>query len=221
METEQALYPGDDRPRGVLSQADREFLKGKKEFASEQSRRDARYRIRQRIRHAVLDFSLILHHLEKRDRRQIFSSYDDKLSEEGQRNPSKEDVREVVENTMFASGVSDTIAFLYLGLGGVNQSFEPILESAVKTAEEERGYIIRDMAVNIDVSRGLPNTDHLQQKLAQGAGLTEDELRALIRSGELEFTEDTLDEIFDQMSMLLSNDLEEGDITLHFDTEES
>lgn len=220
MELDSTLIPGDDRPRGVLTQADREFLRGKKEFASKQSRRDARYRIRQRIRHAILDFSVILYHLGKRDRRQIFDEYSDNTPDRDPSNLSLDEVRGLVENTMFASGVSDTIAFLYLGIGDVNLSFEPVLESAIEAAEEERGYVLENVSVDITVSRTRPDTEQLRQKLESGEGLTEDELKALIRSGEFEFTESSLDEIFQQFSQILSEDIEEGDVTLRFNVEE-
>lgn len=220
MELDSTLIPGDDRPRGVLTQADREFLRGKKEFASEQSSIDARYRIRQRIRHAILDFSVILYHLGQRDRRQIFDAYSNNTPDRDSSNLSRDEVRGLVENTMFASGVSDTIAFLYLGMGDANLSFEPILESAIEAAEEERGYVLENITVDITLSRARPDTEQLRRKLENGEGLTEDELKALIRSGEFEFTESSLDHIFQQFSQILSEDIEEGDLTLHFDVEE-
>lgn len=56
-----------DRPRGGLTPADRRYLTGMTEYASDQSERDARYRIRKRFRNAVLDIRLAGATLERRD----------------------------------------------------------------------------------------------------------------------------------------------------------
>ncbi|WP_436348816.1 hypothetical protein [Natronorubrum sp. FCH18a] len=58
---------GTERPRGILSPADRRYLLGETDYSSDQSERDARYRIRNRLYNGVLDLNLALHYLESRD----------------------------------------------------------------------------------------------------------------------------------------------------------
>lgn len=58
------MGPITDRQRGILSKADREFLLGKKDDLEEQSKRNTRQRIRNRIKHGIRDFHLILRHLD-------------------------------------------------------------------------------------------------------------------------------------------------------------
>jgi|APHM01.1.fsa_nt_gi hypothetical protein len=54
-----------DRPRGIFTSTDRELILGKKEYESDQSLRNARYRIREHIRHGLLDTCLIHNHLDR------------------------------------------------------------------------------------------------------------------------------------------------------------
>ena len=57
----------EDRDRGILTSSDRNFLSGKKEL-SDQSARDARYRIRNRVENSIRDIAFLDSFLEKRDR---------------------------------------------------------------------------------------------------------------------------------------------------------
>lgn len=50
---------GEDRERGFLTVADREFLRGEKHYESKQGRYDRRRAIRDRLRNAVLDMNLV------------------------------------------------------------------------------------------------------------------------------------------------------------------
>lgn len=57
-----------DRPRGILTEADRRYLCGESNIAEQShSERRARERIRERITHAILDFDILLGQFEKRD----------------------------------------------------------------------------------------------------------------------------------------------------------
>lgn len=67
-----------DRPRGILTKSDREYLLGEASIEPQSdSERHVRRRIRERIRNAILDFTLIFENLEGRDRRQIFEGTDE------------------------------------------------------------------------------------------------------------------------------------------------
>jgi len=64
------------RPRGMLTQADREFLRGEKDL-SDQSTRNTRRRIRNRFYQALLDFSVLWTYLGEDDLELIFEAEDD------------------------------------------------------------------------------------------------------------------------------------------------
>lgn len=64
-----------DRNRGILSPEDRAYLRGEKNFESESGERQARRRIRERVRNALGDFGLLFHYMEHRDRQQVLQKF--------------------------------------------------------------------------------------------------------------------------------------------------
>jgi hypothetical protein len=48
-----------DRPRGILSTADRKFLLGETDFSTSAGARRRRQKIRERVTHAMLDFQIL------------------------------------------------------------------------------------------------------------------------------------------------------------------
>jgi len=66
-----------DRPRGILTPADRQFLKGETDYSSGQSERDARYRIRERFYNGILDLEIALRELESRDISMVMDRLDE------------------------------------------------------------------------------------------------------------------------------------------------
>lgn len=60
-----------DWPRGILTQADREFLAGKRQLGSPQAECNARARIRERVRYAFYDMMYLWQCLKADDLRQI------------------------------------------------------------------------------------------------------------------------------------------------------
>jgi len=105
----------DERPRGILSPADRRFLRGDADLQSEQSVYDARYRIRQRVHNALLDFSLLFERLDDRDREQVFDGSED-----------------------LTAAIVDAVAFLYLGATGAQSSREILFTEGLQRAEQRR-----------------------------------------------------------------------------------
>lgn len=219
MTSEPSITPRDERGRGILTPDDREFLKGEKKYQNEQSERDARYRIRSRIKDAILDFSILLHHLDSRDREQVFSAYEDvgglsRTDEE----VSGEAFRSLVEATMFKKGISDAISFFILGVEDTNEVVDSVIESGIAGAEEEKGYLVEEVSVEISIKREKPEVETLIERFESGEPLSEDEIEAVIRSGELNLDENTLDILFEKVSESLSEKIEEGDAHIHFDS---
>jgi hypothetical protein len=103
-----------DRGRGVLTPADRRFLGGDVTLGSEQSRYDARYRIRQRTRNALLDFPILFGQLAARDREQVFD-------------PEREELTDAV---------ADAVAFCYLGAAALDADPGQVIAAGVRRAEQ-------------------------------------------------------------------------------------
>lgn len=201
MPSSDGLIPDDDRPRGILSQADRQFLRGEKEYNSEQSKRDARYRIRERVKNSILDFSILYQHLDQRDRDQIFSPLSRDHEEVLGSDPemSKESVSHMIEEGMFIAGITDCLSFFYRETQGRNISFEDMFREAVRDMEEQKGYIVNDVSLKIDIEREQPEMEDLINRLNQGDSLTKEEISAIIRSEEFDINPEHLDELFQQI----------------------
>lgn len=158
-----------DRPRGVLTPADRKFLRGESELKSKQSRRDARLRIRNRIENAILDFSILFEELEERDLVNVFSS------------------DSVEEKDAFQDGIVDALAFLYWGSkrAALYPTFESMLIEGVKAAEaKENDGDYQFVEVEFEVkNRGGMTPEQVLEKL-QSDGIndvSDGELRAFVQ----------------------------------------
>ncbi|MFB6189059.1 MAG: hypothetical protein ABEI57_04175 [Halapricum sp.] len=119
-----------DRPRGILSPADRAFLLGETEMTHEQSRRNAAARIRKRIHNAILDFTLLVHTLPAKDRHGVFESVGDRA---------------------FLDGLTAMHSLAYLGLKEQGIDYEQILDPAIRNAEEVYAAETLDSAVDVGV----------------------------------------------------------------------
>jgi hypothetical protein len=64
-----------ERPRGILSPADRQFLRGEKNL-SDSAERNARHRIRNRVQASLADFELLWTYLPDRDLQLLFAPDD-------------------------------------------------------------------------------------------------------------------------------------------------
>lgn len=155
-----------ERPRGILTPSDREFLLERKTDYTEHSRKQKRNRIRRRVRNAILDFSILFEHLEGRDRDTVFD-------------PDAED-REA-----YTRGITDMLAFLHLGTMGYHTPFKDVLSRGVGKAEQRlTGSDYRMVSVEFDVDPvGQIDVEEVVEKLEneQFARLTDEELRAFVR----------------------------------------
>lgn len=154
-----------DRDRGILTPTDREFLLGESEIESKsQSERNARARIRKRLRNAVLDFPILLEHLEDRDLKQVFDP----------------DVLWHEIDVAIPAG----IGLLYLD---DEEVFETRVLHGIKSAEIRKGYDA-DVTVDIEVDREL-SIDRLAERVAEAGDETDvtvRQLNVLLEAGEID-----------------------------------
>lgn len=123
------MTPDTDRGRGILSPADRAYLLGEADMKHEQSKRNAEARIRGRITDAILDFGILVHHLKKKDRRQVFDTDDER----------------------FMDGLTAMLSFAYIGMRESGGEFGHALEPAIRKAEEVHAADMLGQAVSVDV----------------------------------------------------------------------
>lgn len=160
-----------ERDRGFLTDADRELLITKgQNLGSDQSRRNARRRVRDRTRNAIIDFDILARHLAPEDRRQIFEESED----EWQR--------------PFQAGQKAMIEFLYTGLAETDpeMDFETILRSGVHDAVLEDTPSPAVVNVTFDVETEVQyDIDSAREKFEGGDALTISDIGALIATGEV------------------------------------
>jgi hypothetical protein len=157
-----------DRPRGILSPADRRYLENPEEY-SPQAAHERERAIVERIHEALHDFP------------QIVSDLDEELLAEafGDRDLEHKDH---TLNVLRAA-----VAFLYLGVTDTvepadlgKDAFEEMVEGGVKRAYLQRGDSVQNVTVNIEVETGPPLEEVLEQS---ELGLIE--LFQLIEAGEI------------------------------------
>lgn len=153
------------RPRGVLSPADRAYLRGEREFASVQSERNARARIRERVYNAVLDFELLVEHLSETDREIVFEEWFDEI-----------------DGTVALDALVSAVAFLYRATEDTDLEFESVLREAVNVAEAKED---RAASVRLELTYHALSGEQLRGKLERGEELSLTEIAYLQRSDDV------------------------------------
>jgi hypothetical protein len=174
-----------ERGRGVLSVADREYLRGERELSSVQAERNARARIRERVYDALLDFEVLVEWLSERDLELVF----EKRTAEA-------------EGTEAFDALVSAMAFLYQGLGRTDLDFETVLREGVNLAEAADD---RAATVSLDVTYHALDADHLRQKLAADESLSLTEIAYLYESDDV-----TPDELAEYFGASRAADLDDG-----------
>lgn len=154
-----------ERGRGILTEADRRYLRGETTYGSEQAERNARSRIRERLAEALGDFQLLVDELSERDRELAVA----------QRLGGDDTVRAYC-------ALVDAIAFLYRACDDVDASFETLLKDGVDRALAEDG---RSSSVSLDVRVETLAVSRLRRRLAAGETLSLHELSYLRERDEV------------------------------------
>jgi hypothetical protein len=167
-----------DRPRGILSPADRELLLGEVDMDHEQSRRNAEARVRQRVVDSIKDFDLLVHALKSKDRQQIFTKS--------------------VDDPEFIDGLTMMLSFAYLGMKESGIEFSHVLEPAIRRTEEAHaantlGSMV-DVAVEFNVDTQLrTEIDDVRTRLVATDPITPAELFSfLVAKGDAPANVDTI-----------------------------
>lgn len=159
---------GSERDRGILSPADRAYLRGESEFGSAQAERNARARIRERIYDAVLDFELLVDRLDDRDRALVFEN------------------RETGDGTEAFDALASAVAFLYRVTDDADVDFETILTEGINLAEAKDD---RAATVDLDLTFHRLTVDQLRNRLERGEQLSLTEIAYLRQSDEMRMDE--------------------------------
>lgn len=165
-----------DKPRGFLTDADREYLEGEKEL-SEGSEFNTRRRILKRAEQGFEDFALLFDQLSQTDRKKLFGI-------EGV---------SVRTDPALEADIRDTLAFIFRGLlvvrhmmiGSPPQTeLDEVLSEAVRRVGEKEGYVVSDVSFEVEADR--VNLDAALEKAKEGEKLSSAEMGALVNEGRAE-----------------------------------
>ncbi|WP_458206794.1 hypothetical protein [Haladaptatus sp. NG-SE-30] len=159
----------DERPRGILSQADRAYLRGETNLASTQSERNTRARIRDRIYNSILDFELLVECLSDHDRELVF----EKRFEE-------------IDGTEAFDALVSAVSFLYRATRDTSLEFETVLNEGINVAEVKDD---RAATVQLDLTFQSLTAEQMLYKLESGETLSLTEIAYLHDSDEVRMNE--------------------------------
>lgn len=176
--------PRVDRPRSVLTKADRRYLLDLSDLEPQShGERRARERIRERVVNAFLDLSIIEQTLEKRDRKLIFDAFDsNKIHPE--------------ESRLYGNGIpdhlgalTDTLAFIYRETKdseGRYPPFEQLLEHAIMNGEADPGAIVLapySIELTIEKQHDVIDINTIIDRVESGntSSLSEYEMKAFLQ----------------------------------------
>jgi hypothetical protein len=160
-----------DRPRGILSPTDREYLCGLKDYSHDQTVLNRRQAIRERTIEGIRDFNLLWLLLEQTEWEKVMEAFD---TEE--------------LNTAFSS----ILAFMYIGIDQDTGRMRQILERGLYLGanyDTSGRWSGRANTVDVDIDIEYePNVDQLYEKIEEGEGgqLTPSEIGALVKAGKLD-----------------------------------
>jgi len=159
----------EDRPRGILSPTDRDYLCGLKKYAQPQTDANRRQDIRERVENGLKDFALLWLFLERDEREKVF----DKLREDGA-----------------DEAIASMVAFAYLGVDQDTARLEECIERGVLgAANADKLFRSAGRATDADVSIDIeynPDIEKLYRRFEDGAQLSDAEIGALVRSEKLD-----------------------------------
>lgn len=200
-----------DRPNGMLTPIDREFLQAGGNYYDGETARQTRYQrrrgIRARITQTLLDFQYLIKTPESKLRQQIFNE------------PEKSGAEDRDE---FDLALRALFYWLYRGCEETDFDFDRLLEMAVRQAaedhiREESGTIV-DVEVDLDIKVTSRETDleDLSRRLTNGEPVATSEIYDLPKIGEFPIDSDEVDVVRIETSshLLVDNELEIVDTIL-------
>lgn len=193
-----------ERERGMLAPVDRDYLRGKREYDHRQSAYKRREEIRERVYNALLDFELVMHHMDDKELERIF------------------DPPEEVESD-FHAALADMLGMIYYEQSVTAPSFETLLKRGINRAErryaDSRAY---QVDVDLTIERRSPEHIDLEEAAEELSGhfvdideVSESSLRTFVKyyamSDEFdpEVPQQKFDELFSEQLEEINNAVEE------------
>lgn len=168
--------PSPDRDRGILTTDDRDYLSGRKNLEPG-SERNARRRIRDRVRNSLYDFEYLTEELEDRDVEQVVTANSE-------------------PNEQVFQAAEDAIAFLFRMCADAPETagqsttdrFREMLHNGIEKGVQELNNEYELLDFKLDLKYGLSREqgDLLRKKLDRGEEMTLAELREALNNEYLD-----------------------------------
>lgn len=201
-----------ERGSALLTATQRAYLRGNYD-RKPNSKKKLRGRMRDRIRHSILDFALLAEELDPDDRERVFSPsyyplgesdgrlYDDRFVEFVRNYPSdtvgtpnegyihqRSGVdTDSLEHIDLIDGLHNALGFLYTATEDAGIPFDSFLETAIKRSLDldPRRYEV-DVETSVKILPPEPDVDTVMEKVQNDRQLTDTEFRVLMMSGRLD-----------------------------------
>lgn len=186
----------DDRGRGVLTDADRRFLRNPDTYTQEAAY-NRREKIRERVWNALLDGWVLLEETTPNQRRDLLSGWA-RFAEEPpaweledrrrrqQRGDTAAAPEKVLEEMRGARGLVGWLSFLYAAMEESDSyHFQALLRGAISRAEEARGRRLVEFEFDVETAPNRSLEDKLL-RFQSGEPLGAEELRELWAEGEID-----------------------------------
>lgn len=165
-----------DRKRGLLTKGDRELLLEQTDYDNEQQVRDARYRMRQHLKAALLDAHIVSSRCSMEECAAVLRSVDRELGN-----------KVLIASMMLASSLQKmAMKFLWAGFehGGFNEMtnrdwdteaeltaiIRRSIRSAARRAENEEQDQVINIDVDVSITRGEPDKSNIVKRAFRGGG---------------------------------------------------
>jgi len=177
----------DNRPRGILTPTDREFLQGEKEYANEETASHRRGDIRDRVINSLKDFRLLVEDLDEGERRAILKKVQAVIQDETESYEALEYMTAFQLLILEADTVEEKDPAPFEIRHNFTNLEQPIQRGTLR-ALFELGFI--PVEVSVDVSAPGYYTEQIEelvQSVHDGDGAVgRQEIDALIAAGEID-----------------------------------
>ncbi|WIV67045.1 hypothetical protein [Natrialbaceae archaeon AArc-T1-2] len=173
------------RKNAMLTTEDRRWLTGEKSYEGEhakQQRYQRRRDIRQRIYSTILDFTLLVEHLEEAERSKLFEGVDDRGLETDDDEAFTNGLRDGLAFILYSTGITE--AMIREGPTESEPLAEQLLADAVYRAGKRDGILVEDVDLTVEATRA--SVAAVLSDLKAGNDVSPAELRLLIESDRID-----------------------------------
>lgn len=175
--------PNSDRPRGVLSQADRNYIKNPDEY-SRQASHAREEKIQERVYNSILDFIILSEELDSADREEYLELDTERWPDVDYALPY---MIAFAHNLIVDKYSNPRFQIQSEPYGHKNRFFEIRLNDALSQAYLEHDLLVEDIDLTVE-SEEVPALDEIATRIEKGRPLHTKTIEYLTRTGEIDGT---------------------------------